>query len=271
MRLLRARPLQFMGLVSYSLYLWHEPLMLSLQKHHILYFKDPVAWPLSVAALIAIGLFVAWLSYHLIEVPGQNLRRLLQIHRPRSAKRSWRSGELEVRRGTELSTLPSLRAEDGSVVELGALFAGGRPLVAFVHPGNHDEGGLRTGCVTEARAYAESAFVFDALGVDVVGVSSQPPEAQRAFSEREQLPFPMLSDAGGDFSAAAGVPLWRDDGGGVFPERVTLIIDRFGAIQEALSADIPPVARPGVAAARIEALLGARPPLEVTHAQPIES
>jgi peptidoglycan/LPS O-acetylase OafA/YrhL/peroxiredoxin len=271
MRLLRARPLQFMGLVSYSLYLWHEPLMLSLQKHHVLYFKDPVAWPLSVAALITIGLFVAWLSYHLIEVPGQSLRRLLQIHRPRSAKHIWRSGELEVRRGTELSTLPSLRGEDGSVVDLGALFPRERPLVAFLHPGNLDEGGLRTGCVTEARAFAESAFVFDALGVDVVGVSSQPPEAQRAFSEREQLPFPMLSDAGGDFSAAAGVPLWHDDGGGVFPERVTLIIDRFGAIQEALSADVAPVARPSVAAARIETLLGARPPFHVTHAQPTES
>ena len=207
MRLLRLRPLQFLGLVSYSLYMWHEPLMRSLEKHHILVFNDASVWPLSLAALLMIALFVAWASYHLIEVPGQALRRLLQISRTRPPKRLWRSGELHVRRGTELAGLPALRDEDGAVVDLAAL-ADGRPLVAFLHPGDHDEV-VRRGCVAEARAFRESAFVFEALGVNVIGVSAQPPAAQKAFRERESLPFPMLSDSDGLFTAAAGVPVWR--------------------------------------------------------------
>jgi peptidoglycan/LPS O-acetylase OafA/YrhL/peroxiredoxin len=253
MRMLRARPLQFLGVVSYSLYMWHEPLMRSLEKHHILVFKEPTTWPLSVAALITIALFTAWASYHLIEVPGQALRRLLQISRTRPPKRLTRSGELRVRRGTVLAGLPALRDEDGAIVDLAAL-AGGRPLVAFLHPGHHDEAVPR-GCVAEARAFRESAFVFDALGINVIGVSARPPAAQKAFRERWDLPFPMLSDSGGEFTSAAGVPLWRDDADEVFPERVTLIIDRYGAIQDVLGADIPPPARPGLAAARSEALL----------------
>ena len=92
MRWMRSKRMPFMGVVSYSLYLWHEPLMLSLEKHNILEFKSEAVWPLSTIALITAGLFVAWLSYHAIEVPGQRLRRLLEIHRTRPPKRIWRSG-----------------------------------------------------------------------------------------------------------------------------------------------------------------------------------
>ncbi|MFP5364569.1 MAG: acyltransferase family protein [Thermoleophilia bacterium] len=246
MRIMRSAPLQFGGLVSYSLYLWHEPLMLSLEKHDVLVFKDPAVWPLSCLALVALGLVLAWASYHLIEVPGQQLRRLLQIHRPRQPRRLERSGELRVRRGTELWSLPLLRDEQGHAVDLAAL-GGGRPLVAFLHGDG----------LAEARAFRDSAFVFDALGVELVGVSGQPPEVLRALRERERLPFRMLSDSDGAFTSAAGVPLSRDDGGAVYPDRVALIVDRFGAIQDVLGAEVPPPARPAFAAARSEALLPA--------------
>lgn len=254
MRLLRAKGVQFTGVVSYSLYIWHEPLMIALEKHHILVFKDqPATWPLATAALIGLGLVIAWVSYHVIEVPGQRLRRLLQIHRTKPIKPARRSGDLRVTPGTSLAGLPALRDEEGAIVDLQAL-AGGRPLVAFLHPGHHAPG-VRPGCVAEARAYRESAFVFDALGVNLVGVSTQPPTAQKAFRERWDLPFPMLSDTDGSFATAVGVPIWRDDSGAAFPERVTLVIDRLGAIQDLVDADVPPVARPGLAAARSEALL----------------
>lgn len=253
MRLLRARWLQFLGVVSYSLYIWHEPLMRSLQKHNVLVFDQTATWPLATAALLMSCLFLAWASYHLIEVPGQALRRLLQVSRTRQPRRLTRSGELRVRRGTEVAALPALSDESGNPVDLAAL-ADGRPLVAFLHPGDHEDA-ARRGCVAEARAYRDSAFVFDALGVKVVGVSARPPDEQKAFRERWDLPFPMLSDTGGAFTTAAGVPVWRDDADGVFPERVTLIIDRFGAIQDALGAEIPPRTRPSLAAVRSEALL----------------
>lgn len=258
MRLLRARPIQFLGLVSYSLYLWHEPIMIALEKHHILVFKqDPSIWPFSCLALICASVFVAWISYHLIEVPGQRLRKLLKIPRATIRKPAQRIGELAVRRGTLLSALPSLWDEDGRAVDFEEL-AGGRPLVAFLHPGKHD-GSLRPGCVAEARAFRDSAFLFDTLGLRVVGISAQPPEAQKAFKERERLPFPMLSDPECEFTAAAGVPVWHEDSGGIFPDRVMLLVDRFGAIQDSLGADIPPPARPGLAAARSEPLIALSP------------
>ena len=251
MRLMRSRAVQFTGVVSYSLYMWHEPLMITLEKHHVLNFSNRVTWPLSTLALVAAALVVAWVSYHLIEIPGQRLRHLLQIHRPRAPRHLRRFGEMAVRRGTEIASLPPLRDETGAAVALGAL-ARGRPLVAFLHPGDH-AGALRTGCLTEARAFRDSAFVFDALDIQVVGISAQPPAEQKALAEREALPFPMLCDAGGVFTAAAGVPLWRDDASAVFPERVALIVDRDGTIQDVLAAEIPPIARPGIAAARSEA------------------
>jgi peptidoglycan/LPS O-acetylase OafA/YrhL/peroxiredoxin len=255
MRLMRSTPVQFTGIVSYSLYMWHEPLMISLEKHHVLNFTNTTTWPLSTLALIAIALVVAWASYHLIEMPGQRLRRLLQIHRPRAPHRVWRTGEMAVRRGTEIATLPALRDEHGAVVALGSI-ARGRPLVAFLQPGDHT-GTVRPGCVTEARAFRDSAYIFDGLGIQVVGISAQPPAAQKAFAARERLPFPMLSDDGGVFTAAAGVPLWRDESSAVYPERVALIVDADGAIQDVLAAEIAPIARPGVAAARSEAPAGA--------------
>lgn len=252
MRALRSAPVQFTGVVSYSLYIWHEPLMLFLKKHHILNFTDPNIWPFSTASLVAIGLVVAWLSYRFIEVPGGNLRRLLQIHKPRPPREVWRSGELHVRRGTEVAGMPELLNEEGIPVDLVRL-SGGRPLVAFIHPGDIERD-HSPGCVAEARAYREGAFLFDALGVQVVGISTRSPEAQKTFREREELPFPMLSDPEGRFTQAAGIPLWHDADGGVFSERATLLIDRHGAIQEVLADHVPPISRPSVVAARSEAL-----------------
>jgi peptidoglycan/LPS O-acetylase OafA/YrhL/peroxiredoxin len=253
MRFLRSGPVQFTGVVSYSLYIWHEPLMLFLKKHHILDFTDERVWPFSTAALVAIGLALAWVSWRFIEIPGGNLRKLLQIHRPRVARRLRRVGELRVRRGTEIAVMPPLLGEDGAPVDL-ALLADGRPLVAFVHPGGHGHDD-DPGSVAEARAFRDSAFLFDAMETQVVGVSTGTPEEQRAFREREGLPFPMLSDPGGKFAEAAGIPLWHDDHGGVVAERATLLIDRHGAIQEVVSDRVPPASRPSVAAVRSEALV----------------
>jgi peptidoglycan/LPS O-acetylase OafA/YrhL len=255
MRIMRSVPLQFLGTISYSLYLWHEPIMIALERHHILQFKDHRAWPLCCAATLAVSITAGWASYHLIEMPGLRLRKMLHVSRPAIAARLWRTGELSVRRGTELARLPALHDEHGMPVDLASL-AGGRAVVAFLHPGEY--GPSRhprlAGCLAEARAFRDSAFLFKALGVQVVGVTTQPPSALRELRQREQLPFPMLSDQGGRFASAAGVPVWHDDAGSVFADRVTLIIDRRGTVQDTLGAHVPSLDRPALAAARSEAL-----------------
>ncbi|HEY8745397.1 MAG TPA: acyltransferase [Chloroflexota bacterium] len=75
-RLLRLRPLQSLGLISYSVYLWHEPLMLELGRHHLLIQSAPQAFPRNAALLVLLAIAVATLSYLALEWPTQLLRHL---------------------------------------------------------------------------------------------------------------------------------------------------------------------------------------------------
>lgn len=63
-RLLALRPLVWVGLISYSLYLWHWPLFAFL-KHYGLASENPVTRLLLAGA----ALVPAWLSYRFIETP----------------------------------------------------------------------------------------------------------------------------------------------------------------------------------------------------------
>ena len=63
-RLLVARPMVFVGLISYPLYLWHFPLMAYARIH----FVDGVRAPYILAILVISGV-LAWLTYLLIERP----------------------------------------------------------------------------------------------------------------------------------------------------------------------------------------------------------
>lgn len=62
-RILRARPLVFVGQLSYSLYLWHWPVMVAMT-----YGSDKLSGSRSVVAIV-ISLLLAFASLHLIEQP----------------------------------------------------------------------------------------------------------------------------------------------------------------------------------------------------------
>ena len=62
--------LAFLGMISFSLYLWHEPVMIFLSDHHLADFQSPVWFPFSLA--LSIGL--ATLSYWSVEYPTRLLR-----------------------------------------------------------------------------------------------------------------------------------------------------------------------------------------------------
>ncbi|HEX6754192.1 MAG TPA: peroxiredoxin [Solirubrobacterales bacterium] len=101
-------------------------------------------------------------------------------------------------------TLPELQLPstlDGPV-DLAA--SGQERLVAYVYPrtgtpgqpspaGWDDIPGAR-GCTPQSCAYRDSLAEFSALGATVMGISTQSPEEQREFAEREHIPFPLLSD-----------------------------------------------------------------------------
>jgi peptidoglycan/LPS O-acetylase OafA/YrhL len=74
---LLTRPIfQFLGVISYSLYLWHEPIMLELGKRNLLIQYLPSAFPTNALVLIVLSVIVATLSYRLVEDPVLQLRYL---------------------------------------------------------------------------------------------------------------------------------------------------------------------------------------------------
>ncbi|MFD2053784.1 acyltransferase family protein [Mesorhizobium calcicola] len=61
------RPLAWIGLISYSLYLWHLPI----SRAAMLYSDD---WRVILAATVGLSVPIAALSYAFIEKPMQRLR-----------------------------------------------------------------------------------------------------------------------------------------------------------------------------------------------------
>ncbi|KRR19520.1 hypothetical protein CQ14_16990 [Bradyrhizobium lablabi] len=71
-RLLSLRPIVFVGLISYSLYLWHWPLTVFQRTDAIFFTERSASARLS---LIALSVGIAYLSWKLIETPFRNLAK----------------------------------------------------------------------------------------------------------------------------------------------------------------------------------------------------
>jgi peptidoglycan/LPS O-acetylase OafA/YrhL len=66
-RALSARPLVLIGLLSYSAYLWHQPLFALARSHNGLPLSAAMLW-----GLIALTFLLAWLSWRFVESPLRN-------------------------------------------------------------------------------------------------------------------------------------------------------------------------------------------------------
>ncbi|WP_434606676.1 acyltransferase [Pseudomonas sp. D2-30] len=74
-RWLTNRPMVFVGLISYSLYLWHWPLIAYLR-----YLDINITLPLGLG-LMAVATLLAWCSWHFVEVPFRRTGALLPFTR----------------------------------------------------------------------------------------------------------------------------------------------------------------------------------------------
>ncbi|MFI1175787.1 winged helix-turn-helix transcriptional regulator [Streptomyces melanogenes] len=89
------------------------------------------------------------------------------------------------------------------------------------------------GCTLESCTYRDQLAEFTAAGATVHGVSTQRPDEQRAFADKERLRFPLLSDADLTLTAALRLPTFRTAGVSRL-KRLTLVVDRDRTVVEAL-------------------------------------
>jgi peroxiredoxin Q/BCP len=115
-------------------------------------------------------------------------------------------------------TLPS---GDGRSVSLSD-FAGKKTVVLYFYP--KDE---TPGCTAEACSFRDNHSEFVNAGAEVIGVSADAPQSHEKFAAKNKLPFMLLSDASGDARAAYGIK----SAFGIFPARITFVIDRRGTIR----------------------------------------
>jgi len=71
----------WLGAISYSAYLWHEPILLLVLDRHGLVSHAPSAFPMVALTLVACGIAGGYLSYVLLEKPAGRLSILLRLAR----------------------------------------------------------------------------------------------------------------------------------------------------------------------------------------------
>ena len=83
------------------------------------------------------------------------------------------------------------------------------------------------GCTAEACAFRDSYEIFVDAGAEVVGVSGDSVDSHERFAEHHELPFILISDKGGALRRQYGVKATL----GVWPGRVTFVIDKDGMVR----------------------------------------
>ena len=122
----------------------------------------------------------------------------------------------------------SSTAAEGGPVSL-EMFRGKSEVVLFFYPKDNTPV-----CTTEACAFRDSYEAFRDAGAEVIGVSADSDESHRKFAGRHRLPFHLVSDPDGALRARFGVPKTL----GLFPGRVTYLIDREGVVRHVVSSQL---------------------------------
>jgi peroxiredoxin Q/BCP len=122
-------------------------------------------------------------------------------------------------------TLPS---QSGEMVSLED-FLGHKPVVLFFYPKDDSPG-----CTQQVCAFRDDYEEFGKLDAEVIGISSDSVESHRSFAAKHRLPFTLVSDEGGKVRKLYGVPNTL----GLFPGRVTYVIDRKGVVRHIFSSQV---------------------------------
>jgi peroxiredoxin Q/BCP len=93
--------------------------------------------------------------------------------------------------------------QDGKPFDLAATYKKGLTLVYFYPKAD------TPGCTKQACSLRDEYADITKAGIQIIGVSMDKPEAQKAFKEKYKLPFPLLADHEGKIVNGFGVPMMR--------------------------------------------------------------
>ena len=99
----------------------------------------------------------------------------------------------------------------------------GHPVVLYFYPKDGSPG-----CTKEACTFRDQYQDFKDLGAEVIGISSDDEESHQAFTQKNALPFPLVSDANGRLRKRYAVPRAAF---GLLPGRVTYVLDGEGRVR----------------------------------------
>ena len=119
----------------------------------------------------------------------------------------------------------ALSTHNGEQITL-ADYQGKKAVVLFFYP----KDGTPV-CTKEACAFRDAYEEFCEAGAVVIGVSSDSSSRHQAFASNHRLPFVLASDKDSKARRAFGVPKSM----GLFPGRVTYVIDREGIVRHVFS------------------------------------
>jgi peroxiredoxin Q/BCP len=116
----------------------------------------------------------------------------------------------------------TLQNQDGEPVNIHDII-GKKTVVLYFYPKDDTPG-----CTKEACSFRDQYTVFQDLGCEVIGISSDAPKAHKQFAIKYKLPFPLLADEKKEVRTLFGVP---SSFLGLLPGRVTYIIDTEGIVR----------------------------------------
>lgn len=105
----------------------------------------------------------------------------------------------------------------------------GRPLVLCFYPKDDT-----SGCTKEALGFADAYPEFNAIGIEVVGVSKDSVASHDKFRAKHHLPFPLASDEPGSVVEAYGAWVEKSMYGKKYMgiDRSTFLIDGQGTVHQ---------------------------------------
>lgn len=105
--------------------------------------------------------------------------------------------------------------QDGKPFDLAAAYKKGLTLVYFYPKAD------TPGCTKQACSLRDENEAITKAGIQILGISMDTPEAQKAFKEKYKLPFTLLADPEGKIVTGFGVPTMRLGG---FSKRQSFLV-----------------------------------------------